>query len=65
MARVMYVGPTDAVDLVDGTRCTHGVPVDVPDAVAVSLLEQGTWRAAPSTTPKPTKPAEPEKESAK
>lgn len=72
MARVIYVGPSDAVDLIDGTRCENGVPVHVPDWLAKSLLEQSTWRVAPplstatpSTTPKPNKPAEPEKESAK
>lgn len=60
MARVIYVGPSDAVELVDGTVCPNGTPVDVADAVAVSLLEQPTWRPAdpPATTPpKPSKPA--------
>jgi hypothetical protein len=66
MARIIYVGPSDAVDLIDGTRCENGVPVTVPDWLAKSLLEQPIWRAAPtasSTTPKPSKPAEPEKAS--
>lgn len=65
MARVVYVGPSDAVDLVDGTRCENGVPVVVADALAASLLEQDVWRDAPApapeptptTTPKSTKPA--------
>ena len=59
MARVRYVGPSDAVELVDGTHCPHGAPVEVPDALATSLLEQDVWR--PATTTKPNKPAEPEK----
>lgn len=67
MSRVVYVGPSDAVDLVDGTHCPNGVPVDVADAVAAGLLEQHVWRAAPpplvATTPKLNKPAAPEKAS--
>lgn len=66
MARVIYVGPSDAVDLLDGTRCVNGEPVEVPAALAKSLLEQDVWQAAPPTpTTKPNKPAEPEKESAR
>lgn len=63
MARVVYVGPSDAVELVDGTRCENGVPVHVTDALAASLLEQDVWQPAPATTPKPNKPAAPEKAS--
>lgn len=63
MARVVYVGPSDAVELVDGTRCENGVPVDVSADLAASLCEQSVWRLAPppatsaTTPPKSTKPA--------
>ena len=63
MARVVYVGKSPAVDLPDGTRCPKGAPVEVSDDMAAGLLEQSVWRVAPA--PKPPKPAEPEKESAK
>lgn len=66
MARVVYVGPSPSVDLLDGTACPHGEPVEVADDLAAALLEQDVWQAAkspttPPTTPKPNKPAEPEK----
>lgn len=63
MARVVYVGKSDAVQLADGTECRRNVPVEVPDALAASLLEQDTWTTP--ATPKPSKPAEPEKGSAR
>lgn len=64
MARVVYVGPSESVDLLDGTYCENGVPVDVPAAVATSLCEQSVWQPAlVATTPKPLKPAVPEKAS--
>lgn len=63
MARVVYVGKSDAVQLADGTECRRGDVVEVDDDLAAGLLEQSSWRAAPK--PKPNKPAEPEKESAK
>lgn len=59
MARVVYVGPYEAVQLVNGTECRRDVPVELDDALAASLLEQDTWAAAPAaaTTPEPNKPA--------
>jgi hypothetical protein len=67
MARVIYVGPSDAVDLIDGTRCEKGVAVTVADWLAKSLLDQDVWATPPASvetsTPKPNKPAEPEKAS--
>lgn len=57
--RVVYQGPSsDGVDLLDGTHCPVGVPVEVDDALAGSLLEQPTFTAAPAakaaTTPRAT-----------
>lgn len=39
-SRVMTVGGQTVV-------AVHGVPIDLPDDVARSLLEQETWIAAP------------------
>ena len=38
MARVVYVGPYEAVQLVNGTECRRDVPVELDDALAASLL---------------------------
>lgn len=51
-----YPGPEDGVFLpASGLQCPRGVPVDIPDEDAESLLEQG-WtkpqRGKPKTAPK-------------
>jgi hypothetical protein len=45
---VVYSGPTDAVE-VPAANCiaVRGEPVEVPDEVGASLIEQGTWDADP------------------
>lgn len=49
--RLVYVGPIldvivplSAIDFIAARR---GEPVEVPDALALRLLEQDTWRRAP------------------
>lgn len=57
MKRVVYVGPSDAVELVDRTLCRRGEPIELPDELAQSLLEQvDTWQpaSAAAAKPKPT-----------
>lgn len=46
--RVVYKGPIDAVE-VPAANCiaVRGEPIEVPDEVGVSLIEQGTWDAEP------------------
>lgn len=59
MAKVTYVGPHDAVDVaVDGIdygTCVREQAIDVPDEVAVRLLEQETWKRAPAPKAKEVK----------
>ncbi len=45
---VVYSGPTDAVE-VPAANCiaVRGEPIEVPDDVGASLIEQGTWDAEP------------------
>ncbi len=44
--RVTYPGPFDAVEIAaTGQIAEQGQPVDVPDDIAVSLVEQG-WKTA-------------------
>ncbi len=45
---VVYNGPIDAVE-VPAANCiaVRGEPIEVPDEVGVSLIEQGTWDAEP------------------
>lgn len=44
MPKLVYNGPHAAVEVpAAGIVAERGVPVDVPDAAAKSLLEQDTW----------------------
>lgn len=53
MKRVVYVGPSDAVELVDRTLCRRNEPVELPDELVQSLLEQvDTWQPASSGSAK-------------
>ena len=58
--KIEYHGPHDGVEvpLADGRviEAMHGTPVDVPEELAKSLLQQSTWREAKSA-PAPTKKA--------
>lgn len=67
--KLMYLGPHDAVEveLPDGSYvpAVNGEPVEFPDGVAKSLLEQATWHEAapaPEPTPKNKKAAKAEEE---
>ena len=51
--KVTYVGPSPAVDIIipgGAIRAEKNIPVDVPDALAKSLLDQDTFTASKSTT---------------
>lgn len=51
--RIMFVGESPGrVVLVGGTQvhAEHSVPVDLPEDVARSLLEQDVWVVAPKAT---------------
>ena len=59
MAKVVYVGPSPAVDIVGAGRAVNGEPFDVPAELAKSLCEQDGFEAvgksavpaAPADTP--------------
>lgn len=54
-----YPGPEDGVFLpATGLQCRRGVPVEVPDGDAPSLLEQGWTRAKASKKVTPDPPEE-------
>jgi hypothetical protein len=56
MQILIYRGPFEAVEIpAAGIVAVHGQPVEVPDAVAESLLRQG-W--TPAKAPKQQKPEE-------
>jgi hypothetical protein len=47
--KIVYVGPSPSVDVgIPGgcIRAVHGTPVDVPDVLGKSLLEQDVFEAA-------------------
>jgi hypothetical protein len=50
MAKVTYIGPHDAVDVIDGGAvigtCERGESIEVADELATRLLEQDVWEAA-------------------
>lgn len=49
--KVVFVGESDSRDIVipgGAVRAVKGEPIDVPDDVAQSLLEQPTFEPAPS-----------------
>jgi len=61
--KLIYNGPHDAVEveLPDGSyvQTVNGAPVEFPEEVAKSLLEQSTWsQAKPETTTKKAQKAE-------
>jgi hypothetical protein len=53
MAKVVFVGESSARDVVvpnGSVRAVRGEPVEVPDDVAKSLLEQDVWESAAAVT---------------
>lgn len=44
---IVYVGPHDAVEVVDdqgrGYTCERDKPIELPESLAAGLLEQDTW----------------------
>lgn len=63
--KLIYIGPHDAVEveLPDGSyvQTVNGEPVEFPEEVAKSLLQQSTWsRAKAETTTKKAQKAEEE-----
>lgn len=53
--KVVFVGESPSRVLTVAGRqveAVNGVPIDVPEDVARSLLEQETWIAAPKAAPK-------------
>lgn len=51
MTKIVYVGEAPSTDIVvpgGAVRAVKGEPVDVPEAVAKSLLEQTTFEPAPA-----------------
>lgn len=51
--KVTYVGPSPAVDIIipgGAIRADKNIPVDVPDDLAKSLLEQDTFTSSKPTT---------------
>lgn len=62
MTKIIYVGPSPAVDIVGGFHAVNGEPVDVPADLAKSLCEGATFvldkkavPAAADTTPQEDK----------
>lgn len=63
MKKITYIGPFPEVEFEQGAvwrTATKGEAIDVPDALADSLLEQtGNWSAEkPKTTTKKAQPGE-------
>lgn len=53
--RITYIGPFVAVDVPSlGITAQRGVPIEVPDSAAKSLLEQSTVWAEAKSSPKPS-----------
>ena len=58
--KITYIGPSPAVDIaIEGgaIRATNGEPVEVPDDLGRSLLEQDTFTAAKHAAKTPAEPA--------
>lgn len=48
MARVVYSGPSEAVELSDGKRFVRGEAVEVSTALAQALTARSDFRSAPA-----------------
>lgn len=46
MTKIVYVGPSPAVDIVGGYHAVNGEAVDVPDDLAASLCAGDTFELA-------------------
>lgn len=63
--RIVFVGESDSRNIVIPgglIPAIKGIPVDVPDEVAKSLLEQDIYEPAPADNPEPAPAVDPQEE---